>query len=112
MWLQLAGALGGAALGQAQRRAQLQQQEDSAKAAADAIRVSWAKQGQQNIPQIQWAQPGTMLGSTVQGALGGAMTGQNLAQQGFDWSSLFGGDKGGSGYSQGFGKSKPTALPY
>jgi len=86
----LIGALIGAASGAAQRQADIKRQERTANAAADAQAVSWAKRGQQFIPDVQYAK-GSMLGNVLGGGLGGMAQGasigsaMNAPEQGFDW---------------------------
>jgi len=81
----LIGALIGAASGAAQRQADIKRQERTANAAADAQAVSWAKRGQQFIPDVQYAK-GSMLGNVLGGGLGGMAQGNALEKAGaFDW---------------------------
>jgi hypothetical protein len=87
----LIGALIGSASGAAKRSADVDTQRRTGSAAADAQAVSWAKRGQQFIPEVKYAQ-GSMLGNVLGGALGGVLQGSNIgsamgggATGGFDW---------------------------
>lgn len=86
----LIGAILGGVAGASKRQQDLATQERTGKAAADAQAVSWAKRGQQFIPEVQYAR-GSMLGNVLGGALGGGLQGASLGksfgadQGGFDW---------------------------
>ena len=107
----LLGAVLGGIGGAQKRQGDLARQRQTGQAAADAQAVSWAKRGQQFIPEVEYAK-GSMLGNVLGGAIGGGLQGSNIAGAmgapaaaasggGFDWLKNIGGS---------FGKSNPYSA--
>lgn len=78
----LIGAVLGAMGGAQKRQADVARQKQTGQAAADAQAVSWAKRGQQYIPEVEYAK-GSMLGNVLGGAIGGGLQGAKLGE--IDW---------------------------
>lgn len=83
----LLGAVLGGIGGAQKRQGDLARQRQTGQAAADAQAVSWAKRGQQFIPEVEYAK-GSMLGNVLGGAIGGGLQGTKLGE--IDWLKSFG----------------------
>lgn len=88
-WVMIGTAAAGAVAGKMKNDAAQKRQQQTANAAADAQKVSWARRdGQGFIPQVQYNQ-GNEGQAMFEGGLSGAMFGQKLGQ-GIDWSKMSG----------------------
>ncbi len=77
-WITVGVTAAGALMGKAKNDAAQARQERTAKAAADAEAVSWARRdGRGSIPQVQYNQ-GDALSNVFQGGLSGFMMGRNI----------------------------------
>lgn len=80
-WVTVGTMAAGAVMGKMKNDAAQKRQEQTANAAADAQRVSWARRpgAQQFVPAVQY-NPGSEGQSIFEGGLTGAMFGQQLSK--------------------------------
>ena len=71
----------GAIMGKLRHDEEMDRQQRTSNAAADAIAASWARKGSQSIPKIQWA-TGTPMGAALQGGVAGGMQGLQFKEAG------------------------------